>query len=52
MPLNEANDYLLNKNQEYQIFGTDPVKIINNEVYVVMAKYAQQSTARFRVRHE
>lgn len=43
MPLNEANEYLLNKNQEFQIFGSDPVKIINDETYVVMAKYAQQS---------
>jgi hypothetical protein len=43
MSLNEANDYLLNKNQEYQIFSSDPVKIINNEAYVVMAKYAPQS---------
>jgi hypothetical protein len=44
MSLNEANEYLLNKNHEYQIFGSDPVKIINNEAYVVMTKYAQQST--------
>ena len=46
MSLNEANDYLQNRNQEYQVFGGDPVKIINNEAYVVMAKYAQQSTTR------
>ena len=44
MPLSEANAYLSVGNQEYQIFGNDPVKIINNEVYVVMAKYAQPST--------
>jgi hypothetical protein len=46
MTLNEANEYLLSKNQEYRIFGNDPVKIINNEVCVVMAKYAQQSAVR------
>jgi hypothetical protein len=44
MSLDEANDYLQNKNQEYRILGDNPVKIINNEAYVVMAKYAQQST--------
>lgn len=42
IPLREANEYLLSKNLEYQIFGSDPVKVINNEVYVVMAKYNQQ----------
>jgi hypothetical protein len=46
MPLVEANEYLLSKNQEYQIFGSDPVKIINNDVCVVMAKYTQPSTTR------
>jgi hypothetical protein len=46
MPLSEANGYLSTANQEYQIFGSDPVKIINNEPCVVMAKYAQQSTVR------
>jgi hypothetical protein len=46
MPLVEANEYLLSKNQEYQIFGSDPVKIINNDVCVVMAKYTQSSTPR------
>jgi hypothetical protein len=44
MPLNEANAYLSIKNQEYQIFGNDPVKIINNEPCVIMAKYTQSST--------
>jgi hypothetical protein len=46
MLLNEANAYLSVGNQEYQIFGNDPVKIINNEVCIVMAKYAQQSEFR------
>jgi hypothetical protein len=46
MPLSEANAYLSTANQEYQIFGSDPVKIINNEPCVVMAKYTQQSTVR------
>jgi hypothetical protein len=46
MTLSEANDYLSSKDQEYQIFGSDPVKIINNEVCVVMAKYAQQPAVR------
>ena len=46
MPLSEANEYLSTTNQEYQIFGSDPVKIINNEPCVVMAKYAQQLAAR------
>ena len=43
MSLNEANDYLRSRNQEYQVFRSDPVKIINNEAYVVMAKYSPQS---------
>jgi hypothetical protein len=46
MPLSEANAYLSTTNQEYQIFGSDPVKIINNEPCVIMAKYTQQSIAR------
>jgi hypothetical protein len=41
MSLNEANKYLASKDQEYQIFGSDPVKIINNEVCIVLAKYTQ-----------
>ncbi len=43
MPLSKANAYLSTGNQEYQIFGSDPVKIINNEPCVVMAKYPQPS---------
>jgi hypothetical protein len=46
MTLSEANAYLSTGNQEYQIIGSDPVKIINNEVCVVMAKYAQSTTTR------
>jgi hypothetical protein len=46
MSLAEVNEYLLSKNQEYQIFGSDPVKIINNEVCVIIAKYAQQPAVR------
>lgn len=42
MSLNEANDCLRRERSEYQIFGSDPMKIINNEVCVIMAKYAQQ----------
>jgi hypothetical protein len=38
MPLVEANSHLQNEKDEYQIFGSDPVKIINNEVYVLMVK--------------
>lgn len=45
MTLSEANAYLSIENQEYQLFGSDPVKIINNEVCVVMAKYAQPAEA-------
>lgn len=44
LSLSEANTYLSIGNQEYQIFGSDPVKIINNEPCVVMAKYAQPTT--------
>jgi hypothetical protein len=44
MTMSEANTYLSIKNQEYQIFGNDPVKIINNEPCVIMAKYTQSST--------
>ena len=44
MPMSEVNAYLSTGNREYQIFGSDPVKIINNEPCVVMAKYAQPST--------
>jgi hypothetical protein len=44
MTMGEANTYLSIENHEYQIFGNDPVKIINNEPYVVMAKYARPST--------
>ena len=38
MPLDEANEYLQSERREYQIFGSDPVKIINNDVYVLMVK--------------
>jgi hypothetical protein len=41
MPLSEANDYLRSERPEYQIFGNDPVKIINNDVYVLMVKRSQ-----------
>jgi hypothetical protein len=44
MTLSEANTHLSVENPEYQIFGSDPVKIINNEPCVVMAKYGQPST--------
>lgn len=40
MPLDEANGYLKSESCEYQIFGSDPVKIINNDVYVLMVKLA------------
>jgi hypothetical protein len=38
MPLDETNGYLKSESCEYQIFGNDPVKVINNEVYVLMVK--------------
>jgi hypothetical protein len=38
MPLSEANNCLQSECREYQIFGSDPVKIINNDVYVLMVK--------------
>lgn len=38
VPLDEANGYLQNESYEYQIFGSDPVKIINNDVFVLMLK--------------
>lgn len=38
MPLDEANGYLQSERHEYQIFGSDPVKIINNDVFVLMVK--------------
>jgi hypothetical protein len=38
MPLSETNDCLQSERPEYQIFGSDPVKIINNEAYVLMVK--------------
>ena len=38
MPLDEANSHLQSEKCEYQIFGSDPVKIINNESYVLMVK--------------
>jgi hypothetical protein len=43
MSLDEANEYLSSKDQEYKIFGIDPVKSINNEVCVVIARYYHQS---------
>jgi hypothetical protein len=52
MPLSEANEYLLSKDQEYQIFGCDPVKIINNEPFVIMAKYAPNQLQQVRLSHE
>jgi hypothetical protein len=45
MSLSEANTYLSIGNQEYQIFGSNPAKIIDNEPYV-MAKYTQLLGAR------
>jgi D-hexose-6-phosphate mutarotase len=48
MSLNEANEYIQCENPAYNVFGSDPVKIINNEVCVVMAKYAAQSAVRSR----
>jgi hypothetical protein len=38
MPLDEANAHLQNERHEYQIFGSDPVKTINNDVFVLMVK--------------
>ena len=38
MPLDEANGQLRSGKPEYQIFGSDPVKIINNDVYILMVK--------------
>jgi hypothetical protein len=38
MPLSEANDCLQSERPEYQIFGSEPVKIMNNEAYVLMVK--------------
>ena len=38
MPLSEANDCLQSERPQYQIFGSDPVKIMNNEAYVLMVK--------------
>jgi hypothetical protein len=38
VPLNEANGYLRSENHEYHIFGNDPVKVIKDEIFVVMSK--------------
>jgi hypothetical protein len=57
IPLNEANGYLQinnsTENCEYQIFGSDPIKVINNEVYVVMVKRNDLiHTSKGELRHE
>jgi hypothetical protein len=36
--LDEANKHLANNQNSYEIFGSDPVKIVNNEIKVVMAR--------------
>ncbi len=38
VPLNEANGYLRSESREYDIFGNDPVKVVKDEIVVVMAK--------------
>lgn len=43
MPLDEANSHLQSEKDEYQIFSSDPVKIINNEVYVLMVKRSRET---------
>ena len=36
--LDEANMQLCNSQNSFELFGSDPVKIVNNEVKVVMAR--------------
>jgi hypothetical protein len=36
--LSEANSYLRNESNEYHICGNDPVKVVKDEIVVVMAK--------------
>jgi hypothetical protein len=43
MALVDANECLQGDKCEYQIFGSDPVKIINNDVFVLMVKLAGDS---------
>ena len=43
MPLSEANNCLQSECREDQIFGSNPVKIINNDVYVLMVKRSGDS---------
>lgn len=57
MPLNEVNGYLRSNNStencKYQIFGSDPIKVINNEAYVVMVKRNDLiHTSKGELRHE
>jgi len=44
MPADKANSYLQRERCEYQIFSNDPVKIMNNDVYVPMVKRSQSFT--------
>lgn len=38
--LNDANEYLQNGGYEYQIFDSIPIRIIDNEAYIVMLRRA------------
>ena len=38
--LNDANEYLQNGRDEYQIFDSIPIRIINNEAYIVLLRRA------------
>jgi hypothetical protein len=36
--LDEANNHLSNNQNSFELFGSDPVKTVNNEIRVVMAR--------------
>jgi hypothetical protein len=38
--LNDANEYLQNGRDEYQIFDSIPIRIINNEAYIILLRRA------------
>jgi hypothetical protein len=45
--LDEANKRLNTDQNSFELFGSDPVKVINNKVCVVMAKYNHQSERKY-----
>jgi hypothetical protein len=49
VPLNEANGYLRNESHEYDIFGNDPVKVVKDELLVVMVKRNNGPSANSKV---